>query len=158
MKWQHRRFSSCSIFVLTFLNTFRSDRLWESYIKWEGENQRLQHITALYDRLLATPTQAYATHFERYFDYYSSTFVLRTFQQLFLILMIVCISFQAHVNGNPPNKILSVDEFLKIRQEVLQQLKTSEQSPTAADDAAPPGEDIDAPPGEESEQVKIAVS
>ncbi|KAJ1528804.1 hypothetical protein ONE63_007183 [Megalurothrips usitatus] len=107
---------------------FRSDRLWESYLKWEVEAGRLLNVTALYDRLLATPTQAYNTHFE---------------------------SFQAHVNENPPNKILSIDEFLKIRQEVLQQKKTFEQA-DAADDAAPPGDDLDAPPGEESEQVKIA--
>lgn len=49
-----------------------------------------------------------------------------------------------------------MDEFFKIRQEVLQQKKTTE-SPVATDDAAPPGEDVDAPPGEEPEQVITAV-
>lgn len=106
---------------------FRSDRLWESYVKWETAAERLQNVTALYDRLLATPTQAYTTHFE---------------------------SFQAHVNAHPPTKVLSIDEFLKVRQEVLQQKKSFEQ--TASDDAAPPGEDLDAPPGEESEAIKAA--
>lgn len=108
---------------------FRSDRLWESYIKWENEGGRLLHVTALYDRLLATPTQAYTNHFD---------------------------SFQAHVNGNPPNKILSLDEFFNIRKEVLKEKKTLDQSPVATDDAAPPGEDVDAPPGEEPEQVITA--
>lgn len=43
----------------------RSDRLWESYIKWEMEGKRLQNVTNLYDRLLATPTQGYTNHFDK---------------------------------------------------------------------------------------------
>lgn len=98
---------------------FRSDRLWEAYIKWESEGKHLQNITALYDRLLATPTQGYNSHFE---------------------------TFQEHVSNNPPNKVLSVDEFLTLRHEVLQLLK---QYDTPLTDATPPGEDDAAPPGEE---------
>jgi pre-mRNA-processing factor 39 len=44
---------------------FRSDRLWESYIKWETENKNLQQVTAIYDRLLTTPTQGYTSHFDK---------------------------------------------------------------------------------------------
>lgn len=44
---------------------FRSDRLWDSYIKWETEGKRLQKVTAIYDKLLATPTQGYTTHFDK---------------------------------------------------------------------------------------------
>jgi pre-mRNA-processing factor 39 len=44
---------------------FRSDRLWDSYIKWETEAKRLQHVTSIYDRLFTTPTQGYTTHFEK---------------------------------------------------------------------------------------------
>jgi len=44
---------------------YRSDRLWESYIKWETEGKRLQNVTNLYDRLLATPTQGYTNHFDK---------------------------------------------------------------------------------------------
>lgn len=44
---------------------FRSDRLWDSYMKWESEGKRLQNVTAIYDRLLATPTQGYTQHFEK---------------------------------------------------------------------------------------------
>lgn len=45
---------------------FRSDRLWDVYIKWETEAKRYQNVTGLYDRLLATPTQGYTNHFDKY--------------------------------------------------------------------------------------------
>lgn len=44
---------------------FRSDRLWDSYIKWETEAKRLQNVTRIYDRLLTIPTQGYTTHFDK---------------------------------------------------------------------------------------------
>lgn len=45
---------------------FRSDKLWEAYIKWETENKRLNNVISVYDKLLATPTQGYSSHFEKY--------------------------------------------------------------------------------------------
>jgi len=99
---------------------FRSDRLWEAYIKWETENKNLQNITNIYDRLLATPTQGYQSHFD---------------------------GFCEHVNNNAPSKVLSVDEFLELRQEVLQMLKQSDTPLTETLSA--PGDDLEAPPGEE---------
>lgn len=45
---------------------FRSDKLWEAYIKWETENKRLNNVISVYDRLLTTPTQGYSSHFEKY--------------------------------------------------------------------------------------------
>jgi len=44
---------------------FRSDKLWEAYIKWETEGKRIMNIVEIYDRLLATPTQGYNGHFDR---------------------------------------------------------------------------------------------
>ncbi|XP_063235387.1 pre-mRNA-processing factor 39 isoform X2 [Bacillus rossius redtenbacheri] len=102
---------------------FRSDRLWESYIKWETEGKRLQNVTAIYDRLLNMPTQGYTSHFE---------------------------NFQEHVSSNAPQKVLSVDEFLSLRREVLQLLKQYD-SPKAEE--AAPGEEVEAPPGEEPEEM-----
>nr|CAD7402603.1 unnamed protein product [Timema cristinae] len=97
--------------------TSASDRLWESFIKWETEGKRLQNITAIYDRLLATPTQGYTNHFDK-----------------------------STSSNNPPQKVLSVDEFLTQRREVLQLLKQYDTEEAA------PGEDVDAPPGEEPEE------
>lgn len=44
---------------------FRSDKLWEAYIKWETENKDIRKVIAIYDRLLATPTQGYNGHFDK---------------------------------------------------------------------------------------------
>ncbi|XP_023721821.1 pre-mRNA-processing factor 39 isoform X3 [Cryptotermes secundus] len=106
---------------------FRSDRLWESYIKWENEGKRLQNVTDLYDRLLTTPTQGYTNHFD---------------------------NFQEHISSNPPQKVLSVDEFLTLRREVLQMLKQYDQPTAVADDTAP-GEEVEAPPGEEPDEQPV---
>ncbi|KAK0164786.1 hypothetical protein PV328_003362 [Microctonus aethiopoides] len=103
---------------------FRSDRLWESYIKWELEAKRLTKVTAIYDRLLATPTLGYLTHFE---------------------------TFQEFVSANSPNRILTVDDFLAIRAEVKALLKSEETPAPAPADDAPPGEEPphEAPPTDE---------
>ncbi|XP_011859174.1 PREDICTED: pre-mRNA-processing factor 39 [Vollenhovia emeryi] len=93
---------------------FRSDRLWESYIKWESEGKRLSRVTALYDRLLSTPTLGYTSHFE---------------------------AFQEFVSSNLPNRILSVDDFLALRAEVKALLKSDDATATSAADDAPPGEE-----------------
>ncbi|XP_044744109.1 pre-mRNA-processing factor 39 isoform X2 [Coccinella septempunctata] len=92
---------------------FRSDRLWDSYIRWETEGKRLQRITAIYDKLLTTPTQGYTAHFE---------------------------SFQEHISTNPPNKVLEVDEFLALRKEVKSLLK-HDTTEASVDSDAPPGDE-----------------
>ncbi|RZF47565.1 hypothetical protein LSTR_LSTR009101 [Laodelphax striatellus] len=105
---------------------FRSDRLWESFIKWEAEGKHVHNVTQLYDKLLAIPTQAYTTHFD---------------------------SFVEHVSNNQPSKVLGVDEFLTLRGEVLQVLKQYDTPiSTTGTSEGPPGDD-DAPPGEESAEA-----
>ncbi|XP_071454184.1 pre-mRNA-processing factor 39 [Hetaerina americana] len=118
---------------------FRSDRLWENYVKWEVEGKRFQNVTAIYDRVLHIPTQSYTTHYE---------------------------NFVTHIMNHPPQKVLSVDEFLSLRREVLQQLKQNDTSltpsevhppaPGADDDDAPPGME-DAPPGDDEDAPPVAV-
>ncbi|XP_031640349.1 pre-mRNA-processing factor 39 isoform X2 [Contarinia nasturtii] len=70
---------------------FRSDKLWEAYIKWETENKRLNNVINVYDRLLATPTQGYSSHFE---------------------------NFQEIVSNNAIASLIPVDEFKRLRKEV----------------------------------------
>jgi hypothetical protein len=53
--------------------------------------------------------------------------------------------------------VLSVDEFLSLRREVLQMLKQYDQPTTVADDSAP-GEEVEAPPGEEPDEQPVIVS
>ena len=100
------------IFTIFFLS--RSDRLWESYIKWELEGKRLSRVTALYDRLLCTPTLGYISHFD---------------------------AFQEFVSSNLHNRILNVDDFLALRAEVKALLKSDDNTSTSAADDAPPGEE-----------------
>ena len=101
------------IFIQIYIFLFRSDRLWESYIKWELEGKRLSRVTALYDRLLCTPTLGYISHFD---------------------------AFQEFVSSNLPN-ILNVDDFLALRAEVKALLKSDDTTSTSAADDAPPGEE-----------------
>lgn len=52
--------------VLAAGTDFRSDRLWEAYINWETEQEKLANVTAIYDRILGIPTQLYSQHLQRY--------------------------------------------------------------------------------------------
>ncbi|XP_055630976.1 pre-mRNA-processing factor 39 isoform X2 [Toxorhynchites rutilus septentrionalis] len=67
---------------------FRSDKLWEAYIKWENESKRVDKVVALYDRLLVTPTQGYANHFDH---------------------------FKEVVDNNPVHTLVSKEEFIDLR-------------------------------------------
>ncbi|KAM4712680.1 pre-mRNA-processing factor 39 isoform 2-T2 [Anableps anableps] len=77
--------------VLAAGTDFRSDRLWESYISWETEQQKLANVTTIYDRVLGIPTQLYSQHFQRFKD---------------------------HVQGNHPKYFLSEEEFVQLRLEL----------------------------------------
>ncbi|XP_072929871.1 uncharacterized protein [Epargyreus clarus] len=70
---------------------FRSDRLWESYIKWEAENGSALNVTNIYDRLLATPTLGYTSHFD---------------------------NFQEHVMSEPVSGVVARAELVRLRGEV----------------------------------------
>ncbi|XP_019552214.3 pre-mRNA-processing factor 39 [Aedes albopictus] len=75
---------------------FRSDKLWEANIKWENEGKRIDRVVALYDRLLATPTQGYANHFDHFKDV---------------------------ANNNPVHTLVSKEEFLELREYVRESAK-----------------------------------
>ncbi|XP_030260886.1 pre-mRNA-processing factor 39 isoform X2 [Sparus aurata] len=95
---------------------FRSDRLWEAFINWETEQQKLANVTAIYDRILGIPTQLYSQHFQRFKD---------------------------HVQTNNPKHFLSEEEFVQLRLELskasLMAMVTEDAEPPAADDELPPG-------------------
>ncbi|GIY94760.1 hypothetical protein CEXT_225183 [Caerostris extrusa] len=117
---------------------FRSDRLWDLYVSWEEENKKLKEVTAAYDELLTIPSQLYSHHFEK---------------------------FRKHVKKNHPREILSTDEFLELRQNVVNTLKhdavlgeddDDDKLPDKNSDSPPPGMDLDdAPPGLEPDGTTI---
>ncbi|XP_063627968.1 pre-mRNA-processing factor 39-like isoform X1 [Cydia splendana] len=91
---------------------FRSDRLWESYIKWEAENGSALNVTNIYDRLLATPTLGYTSHFD---------------------------NFQEHVMSEPVTGVISRSELVRLRGDVRDAVR--EAGGTAPQLDLPPGED-----------------
>ncbi|XP_053134625.1 pre-mRNA-processing factor 39-like isoform X2 [Hemicordylus capensis] len=92
---------------------FRSDKLWELYAEWQREQGDLRAVTAIYDRVLSTPTQLYSHHWEK---------------------------FKEHVASHPPRDILSMEELLWLQSKMVSETvaKTTE----AEAEEAPPGEDL----------------
>ncbi|XP_026853444.2 pre-mRNA-processing factor 39 [Electrophorus electricus] len=106
--------------VLAAGTDFRSDRLWEAYINWETEQEKLANVTAIYDRILGIPTQLYSQHFQR---------------------------FKEHVQNNNPKHFLSEEEFVQLRLELAAANKPSaEGEEEVPSEELPPGmEDLPDP-------------
>ncbi|KAL8583545.1 hypothetical protein ACOMHN_054861 [Nucella lapillus] len=106
---------------------FRSDKLWDSYIAWERSKCRFKAVTTLYDRLIKIPTQLYSHHFD---------------------------NMKTHIMTHHPRDVLDLDEFLRVRQEVVSKSHNYEEDDEAGLESAalgidePPG--ADAPPGLDS--------
>ncbi|XP_071334958.1 pre-mRNA-processing factor 39 isoform X3 [Trachinotus anak] len=105
--------------VLAAGTDFRSDRLWESFINWETEQQKLANVTAIYDRILGIPTQLYSQHFQRFKD---------------------------HVQNNNPKHFLSEQEFVQLRLELskasLAMVSNDGETPAAEEELPPGTEDL----------------
>ncbi|XP_055041347.2 pre-mRNA-processing factor 39 [Misgurnus anguillicaudatus] len=98
--------------VLACGTDFRSDRLWEAYISWETEQNRLANVTAVYDRILCIPTQLYSQHFQKFKD---------------------------HVQNNNPKHFLSEEEFVQLRVELANANRPN--GDDAPGEELPPGTD-----------------
>ncbi|XP_039980788.1 pre-mRNA-processing factor 39 isoform X1 [Xiphias gladius] len=106
--------------VLAAGTDFRSDRLWESFINWETEQQKLANVTAIFDRILGIPTQLYSQHFQRFKD---------------------------HVQNNNPKHFLSEEEFVQLRLELskaslVAMVGNDEETPAAQEELPPGTEDL----------------
>ncbi|KAM9339446.1 pre-mRNA-processing factor 39 isoform 2-T2 [Symphorus nematophorus] len=109
--------------VLAAGTDFRSDRLWESFINWETEQQKLANVTAIYDRILGIPTQLYSQHFQRFKD---------------------------HVQSNNPKHFLSEEEFVQLRLELSKaslaaMVSEDDETPVAQEELPPGTEDLSDP-------------
>ncbi|CAB4056541.1 PRPF39 [Lepeophtheirus salmonis] len=80
---------------------WRSDKLWDHYVKWEISIKCFEKVLCLYDRILKNPTQGLTHQFEMFRDF---------------------------VKEHKPKEILSQTEFLSLRKEVLQSLEQEESS------------------------------
>uniref|UniRef100_A0A672JL84 Pre-mRNA-processing factor 39 n=1 Tax=Salarias fasciatus TaxID=181472 RepID=A0A672JL84_SALFA len=113
---------------------FRSDRLWESYVNWETEQQKLANVTAVYDRILGIPTQLYSQHFQRFKD---------------------------HVQTNNPKHFLSEEEFVQLRRELSKASLAAmggEEAEKRVEEELPPGtEDLADPAKVQNYQSVIEI-
>lgn len=89
---------------------WRSDKLWDHYVKWETEGGQLTRVWQLYQRIVTVPTQGVANQLE---------------------------AVQAFVKAHNPKDLVDTNEFLAMRKDVLTSLKGNG---TAADAEAAPGE------------------
>ncbi|XP_055379588.1 pre-mRNA-processing factor 39 [Condylostylus longicornis] len=92
---------------------FRSDKLWELYIRWESEAKRYNFVVKIYDRLLTIPTQGYNSHFE---------------------------SFQDLITNHSAALTVSVDEFKKHRHDVREAMRKAKEK-KCKDSDSPPGDE-----------------
>merc|ERR1719328_835931 len=72
---------------------WRSDKLWDHYVKWETEAGEVGRVYQLYQRILKVPTQGAAHNLEL---------------------------AEALVKANSPKDLLPTDKFLALRKEVLE--------------------------------------
>lgn len=93
---------------------YRSDRLWDHFIKWEIDQNKLHHAFNIYNRLLSNQTLGHLQHFE---------------------------NFKEFVNKYGPDEILSATEYFKLRQKVSEGLRLIGSNELLTDDSAPPGEE-----------------
>ena len=91
---------------------WRSDKLWDHYVKWETEAGEMARVYQLYQRMLKVPTQGAAHNLEQ---------------------------VEALVKANTPNDLLPTDKFLALRKEVIERGSLTGTLPSAAE--AIPGED-----------------
>ncbi|XP_013865375.1 pre-mRNA-processing factor 39 [Austrofundulus limnaeus] len=117
--------------VLAAGTDFRSDRLWEAYINWETEQQKLANVTAIYDRILGIPTQLYSQHFQRFKD---------------------------HVQNNHPKYFLLEEEFLQLRHELskssLSAMVGEDGEQNVAQEELPPGTEDLADPAKRVTEIE----
>ncbi len=93
---------------------WRSDKLWDHYVKWETSIEKekevgtknYHRVVAIYDRILANPTQGLSHQFDMFKDF---------------------------VKENAPKDIMEVDDFLSLRKEVLASLKKDSTDTESAD-------------------------
>uniref|UniRef100_A0A2P2I0P4 Pre-mRNA-processing factor 39-like n=1 Tax=Hirondellea gigas TaxID=1518452 RepID=A0A2P2I0P4_9CRUS len=109
---------------------FRSDKMWDAYINWENSNKRYSCVTAIYDRLLATPVSKYMQHWTK---------------------------FQEHVKKHKSSEVISTEEFLRLQRSLKS--RDDAVAATESDDAAVAAttaadDDVDeAPPGVEEDSA-----
>jgi len=105
---------------------WRSDKLWDHYVKWEMEEKNLHEVFQLYQRMLKIPTHGLSRNLE---------------------------AFIAFMKEQNPKDLMDTVDFLTLRKEIISQ--TGAEGSTN-DDSAAPGEDTenDLKSAEETQAMK----
>lgn len=112
---------------------WRSDKLWDHYVKFETDNKNLENVYKLYQRILKNPTQGLSHQFDMFRDF---------------------------IKDNNPKDIMEVNDFLALRKEILAGLKGEEdkekedKKEEKSNGDAKEGEKEEAAPGEDTEGTK----
>jgi len=94
---------------------WRSDKLWDHYVKWEMEEKNFPEVFQLYQRMLKIPTHGLSRNLE---------------------------AFIAFMKEQNPKDLMDTVDFLTLRKEVI--TKTNNEGDSNTDDAAAaPGEDTE---------------
>ncbi|CAG0884593.1 unnamed protein product [Cyprideis torosa] len=102
----------CERAIATAGLDFHSDPLWEFYIQWEADNNRLRFVTSLYRRLINTPTKLYNKHWE---------------------------NFLQHIRDHHPRSTLFCGEYEALKKESCEELKIPYEEEPAIPDNTPAG-------------------
>jgi len=94
---------------------WKSDKIWDNYVKWEQENGSDLIVYQLYQRILTTPTHGINKNLE---------------------------NFKTWLNDKNPKDLLETTEFLNLRKEALGKVPDDEAA-ADEDSAAAPGEDTE---------------
>jgi len=92
---------------------WRSDKLWDHYVKWEMEEKNLPEVFQLYQRMLKIPTHGLSRNLE---------------------------AFIAFMKEQNPKDLMDTVDFLTLRKEIISQ---SNAEGNSIDDGAAPGEDTE---------------
>jgi len=105
---------------------WRSDKLWDHYVKWEMEEKNLPEVFQLYQRMLKIPTHGLSRNLE---------------------------AFIAFMKEQNPKDLMDTVDFLTLRKEIISQ---SNAEGNSNDDASAPGEDTenDLKSAEETQAMK----
>eukprot|EP00092_Neocalanus_flemingeri_P037907 GFUD01041262.1.p1 GENE.GFUD01041262.1~~GFUD01041262.1.p1 ORF type:complete len:747 (+),score=270.92 GFUD01041262.1:56-2296(+) len=98
---------------------WRSDKLWDHYVKWEMEGKNYPEVYQLHQRIVRNPTQALSRNFE---------------------------TFKGFLKDHNPKDLMDTVDFLEVRKEVISAMKSdspNEDGEEVKDTEAAPGEDTE---------------
>jgi len=109
---------------------FRFDKLYDSFLKFENDNNKLPEAYEVHKKILNTPTMGICEG--------------KKFDQ-----------FRNFIKGNHPKDLMSTEDFLALRKEILEALKEDKTS-AEKDESLKDTSDVETVPGEEKSMAPVS--